>query len=219
MRVYRACWSVVAGMVTVAGMVMAASSAPPFIVITLFVTFAVCGGVLSGNLHLLAELPPPPRGVLIRRVGAHAVLAGAAAVACYGFGRATGSGALMAIGCLAVSSPYLLIRVVQWAIVQGADRSPVEIRHRAARTGASVVSEADLVNWTDAELYWVWCLSLTEVHPGTDPGERVVAARAREHLLTEFDRRHPSESAQWLESGAILDGQPPTFLVSSPEDR
>ncbi|HEY3514017.1 MULTISPECIES: hypothetical protein [Kribbella] len=73
-----------------------------------------------------------------------------------------------------------------------------------------------LSDWTDAELYKVWCATAVELlkalrteeadHTGT-------AAEARRYLLAEIERRHPAATASWLASDAILYGEPPRFLL------
>lgn len=208
---YRVVWWSSTALVAVAGVAMAVLLTPLFACFVLFVTLATCAGILSGNLHLLAERPTPPVWGLARQVVFHAFGAGAAGVACYGLGAGAGVGLLGVVGLLAVTSPPVAGRIASWTGRRGLGEETV------GSTGV-VPSAAELARWTDAELYHVWCSSVDAVVRAAEPVQAVVAVRAREHLLTEFERRHPSGTAAWLSSGAGIEGEPPAFLIDDQED-
>lgn len=203
MRVYQAVWWTSAGLAVLIGVAVAVSTSSAFLSFTLFVTIATCAGILSGNLELLADIPPRSRGILVRRVTVHAVAAGLAAVACFGLGTALGARMLFVLGLLAISSPP----VAQWATIP--DRPDNDLVSDSA--SATTRSAGAMAAWTDAELYTVWCASIGEV--GQAPDRAVVAAQARAYLLEELERRHPADAAYWIRSGAGLEGEPPNFLV------
>lgn len=71
---------------------------------------------------------------------------------------------------------------------------------------------AELSSWTDAQLYAVWVATADELRRAAQSTEAATAARARELLLAEIERRHPRKTAAWLRSREALTGQPPTFL-------
>jgi hypothetical protein len=68
----------------------------------------------------------------------------------------------------------------------------------------------DLHTWTDTQLYAVWCATADELRRTT---HAATAARARELLLAEIERRYPRQTAGWLSSPGALTGQPPDFLL------
>lgn len=77
-------------------------------------------------------------------------------------------------------------------------------------------ARGQLSEWSDAELYKVWCATAAELLKALEAehaDNTVTAARARQHLLAEIERRHPRATAAWLASDAILSGEPPTFLL------
>ncbi len=203
MRGYQVVWWTSAGLAVLVGVAVAVATSSAFLSFTLFVPIATCTGILAGNLHLLADMPPPPRRILVRRVTAHAVATGSAAVACFGLGTVLGAGMLVILGLLAISSPP----VAKWAITRHATDD--DLVSESARL--PIRSAGDMSAWTDAELYTVWCASLDEV--GQAPDRAVVAAQARAYLLEELERRHPADAAFWIRSGAGLEGEPPHFLV------
>jgi hypothetical protein len=212
MRAYRAVWSTWTALVVCVGLVLCAATAPVFVVALLFVTVGVCAGVISGNLHLLAESPAPATGVLVTKVTKAGVCAGAAAVACYGFGPTIGTALLPLVVLVACTSPPLVGRLQRWAYGESgsADDSPAPAAGEPYPT-----AHQELAHWSDAELYAVWCSSLASISRFTASDQTATVASAREHLLTEFERRHPGEVADWLDSGAGLAGEPPRFLLHS----
>jgi hypothetical protein len=82
-------------------------------------------------------------------------------------------------------------------------------------TGRKPAAHGPLTEWTDAEVYRVWCATGAELLKALEAEQTdhtVTAAEAREHLLAEIERRYPQATATWLASDAILSGQPPHFL-------
>lgn len=75
-------------------------------------------------------------------------------------------------------------------------------------------AERPLRDWTDVELYRVWCASTTELLRALNAEQTTTATDARRHLLAEIERRHPVETARWLRSDAVLSGDPPRFLIT-----
>ncbi|WP_433169354.1 hypothetical protein [Kribbella sp. CA-247076] len=76
----------------------------------------------------------------------------------------------------------------------------------------------DLSSWTDAQLYAVWRATADELRLAARSGDAATAARARDLLLTELERRHPRQTATWLTSPEALTGQAPTFLLPKKQD-
>lgn len=86
----------------------------------------------------------------------------------------------------------------------------------ATRSRAGLPAGGQLSDWTDAELYSVWCATgaeLLKALRAEHTDHTLTAADARQYLLAELERRHPRETADWLASAAILSGEPPTFLL------
>ncbi len=86
-------------------------------------------------------------------------------------------------------------------------------RSAEARTTVTQVIGIDLSNWTDSQLYAVWVATADELRRAAGSGDAATAARARELLLSEIERRHPRQTATWLTSPDALTGEPPRFLV------
>lgn len=91
-------------------------------------------------------------------------------------------------------------------------------RRRRAATPATNVAQVigiELTTWSDAQLHAVWCATADELRRAAHSDDAATAARARELLLTEIERRHPQQTATWLASPEALTGQPPDFLLNS----
>ncbi len=89
------------------------------------------------------------------------------------------------------------------------------LRRRSADTRTTVpqVIGIDLSSWTDSQLYAVWVATADELRRAAQSDDAATAARARELLLSEIERRHPRQTASWLTSPEALTGRPPDFLV------
>lgn len=74
------------------------------------------------------------------------------------------------------------------------------------------VADSELEKWSESELYAVWCASKTEIDRTVGAARAVTAARARQLLLAEIERRYPTQTCAWLSSDAALTGEPPHFL-------
>jgi hypothetical protein len=206
MPAYRAIWSTVAGVAVLTGVVLALATAPMFISILLFVAVGTCAGTLSGNLRLLESNTPAAPGSFARTVVTEAVIAGAAGLACYGFGSAAGVALVAVMTGLAITSPWTIL------LVRGRLGSPTtEGRSRSATERI----DRPLTSWSDSELYSVWCATDNEVLRATKSDRTATAARARDHLLAEIERRYPTQTAAWLTSHAALNGAPPRFLLTA----
>ncbi|WBQ03389.1 hypothetical protein [Kribbella sp. CA-293567] len=210
MRAYRAVWSTWTALTVCVGVALCAATSPVFVVVLLFATVGVCAGVISGNLHLLAEKPAPATRVLVTKVAKSAVCAGSAAVACYGFGPTMGAALVPLVVGVACTSPPFVGRVRRWA---DGESGPADNTLGAAAAEPRPTAYQELAYWSDAELYAVWCSSLASISRPSGSGQKVTVASAREYLLTEFERRHPEEVSAWLNSGAGLAGDPPRFLL------
>ncbi|MEU8223700.1 hypothetical protein [Kribbella sp. NPDC048915] len=87
------------------------------------------------------------------------------------------------------------------------------VRRRAPGAGPA---DTRLHDWTDTELYSVWCATGTELLkavPAEDAGRTLTASEARRYLITEIERRRPREASAWLTSSSALSGEPPRFLL------
>jgi len=206
MPAYRAIWSTVAGVAVLTGVVLALATTPLFISILLFVAVGTCAGTLSGNLRLLESDIPAAPCTLARTVVTDAVIAGAAGLACYGFGSATGVALVAVMTGLTITSPWTIL------LFRGQLGSPPTKGH--SRSATDHVSRP-LTSWSDGELYSVWCATDNEVLRATKSDRTATAARARDHLLAEIERRYPTQTAAWLTSQAALSGAPPRFLLTA----
>jgi transcriptional regulator of nitric oxide reductase len=108
--------------------------------------------------------------------------------------------------------------VILLVVVAGAVAAPWALslrRRRGADTRTTVVQVIgfDLSSWTDSQLYAVWIATAGELRRAAQSDEAATAARARELLLSEIERRHPRQTATWLTSPEALTGEPPEFLV------
>lgn len=107
--------------------------------------------------------------------------------------------------------------VILLVVVAGAIATPwvLSLRRRRAepQTPVTQVIGIDLSSWTDSQLYAVWVATADELRHAAQSDDAATAARARELLLTEIERRHPRQTATWLTSPEALTGHPPHFLV------
>jgi len=69
-----------------------------------------------------------------------------------------------------------------------------------------------LRSWTDEELLAVWSRARSPIERDGSGIAPATAARARQLLLAEIERRYPAEAQEWLRSGAALADSPPSFL-------
>jgi len=94
------------------------------------------------------------------------------------------------------------------------------LRRRSATPDPAVpqVIGIELGSWTDSQLYAVWCATADELRRAAQSDDAATAARARELLLAEIERRHPRQAAAWLSSRGALTGQPPRFLLPRNND-
>ncbi len=196
---YRALWAVVTALIVASGLCFSAVAAPPLAAAALFVTIACTAGIISANLHLLAEKPPPPRSTLVQSVATHALVSASVGVACFGFAATIGPHVLLVVLLLVITAPPVLTAVVRWL-------------GSAPAADQGVLSRAELAEWTDDDLYSAWCSSRTGVQL---PGQAIDAARVRGLLLEEFEKRYPAETEAWLRSGTSLSGSPPRFLLNA----
>ena len=202
MKVYSVIWSTATALTGLVGVTLALSSESAYAVAGLFATVAVCAGVISANLRALET--GSSRSVA-RRVVPDAVAAGVAGVACFGLGTATGPWLAPVVAGLTITSPPVCSLIRRW--LTGSRRS--------ATTGVSAISELPpgaLATWTDPELYAVWKATRTEITRATEAQQAVTAARARQLLLAEIERRYPAQTRAWMSSQAAIAGEPPEFL-------
>lgn len=92
---------------------------------------------------------------------------------------------------------------------------PWVLKRRRRRATAVQIIGNELTTWSDAQLYAVWSATADELRRAAHSDDAATAARARELLLTEIERRHPHQTATWLSSPEALTGQPPNFLLDS----
>ncbi|MFG1813679.1 hypothetical protein ACGFIF_07950 [Kribbella sp. NPDC049174] len=106
--------------------------------------------------------------------------------------------------------------VILLVVVAGAIAMPwvLSLRRRRAEPQTPVIQVIgiDLSSWTDSQLYAVWVATADELRRAAQSDDAATAARARELLLTEIERRHPRQTATWLTSPEALTGHPPHFL-------
>ncbi|MFI7065756.1 hypothetical protein ACIBL3_32490 [Kribbella sp. NPDC050124] len=105
--------------------------------------------------------------------------------------------------------------VVLLLIVVALIALPWVLKRRRRPAPAVQVIGIELTTWSDAQLYAVWSATADELRRATHSDDAATAARARDLLLTEIERRHPTQTATWLTSPTALTGQPPTFLLDS----
>jgi hypothetical protein len=105
---------------------------------------------------------------------------------------------------LALTSPPVCIVIAQR--LTNLATYPGHPEPSAASTGS------ELHDWTDSELYAVWCATNAEIKRATEAQDAATAARARRLLLAEIERRHPTQTKMWLSSESALTGTPPNFL-------
>jgi hypothetical protein len=205
MRAYRTIWSSVAGLVVLAGATLALATTPPFVSLLLFLTIGTCAGVLR-NLRLLENAAPPPSRAALLKVATDVVVAGSAGLACYGFGGTTGLELPAVMVGLTLTSPPAIMLIRR---LLGSSPAEPGVTERWTWIGS------ELAGWSDTELYSVWCATDNEVLRTTQSHQAATAVRARQHLLSEIERRHPAKTSVWLASDSALKGAPPRFLISA----
>ncbi|TCC45613.1 hypothetical protein E0H75_28180 [Kribbella capetownensis] len=149
----------------------------------------------------MAERPsaPGPAGPMVTwsvAIGVVAVAGIALALV-----KASPSVALIVFGSVAIAAAILAVGLVR-------------SRRRTTTPSEQQIIDADLVKWSDAELYAVWVATDAEVVRESQSDYTETAARARDLLLSEIARRRPAETAAWLRSNNALKGEPPRFLLS-----
>ena len=149
----------------------------------------------------MAERPsaPRPAGPMVTwsvAIGVVAVAGTALALV-----KASPSVALIVFGSVAIAAGILAVGLVR-------------SRRRTTTPSEQQIIDADLVRWSDAELYAVWVATDAEVVRESQSDYTETAARARDLLLSEIARRRPAETAAWLGSNSALEGEPPRFLLS-----
>ena len=117
------------------------------------------------------------------------------------------------IAAATVIGGVALALATRQALTGGRDDTPEE-NGPGLPTASDSRAGAQFTDWTDAELYSVWCATATELLQALHVEHTTTAAEARQYLLAEIERRHPAETAAWLNSDAILSGEPPHFLTS-----
>ncbi|TDD16547.1 hypothetical protein E1218_29595 [Kribbella turkmenica] len=103
----------------------------------------------------------------------------------------------------------VLVLVAGWWLISRRRRC----RSAPPESPLAQVIGLDLSSWTDSQLYAVWRATADELRLAAESDDAATAARARELLLTEIERRHPHQTATWLASPEALTGQPPHFLL------
>lgn len=103
-------------------------------------------------------------------------------------------------------------RIVRW--LTGTRRTGESGGSTTSSTDIGAAVTAEFADWSDAELYAVWCSTGTELVRALQAHRVGTAAEARRYLLSEIERRHPASASAWLSSDAVLSGEPPHFLLN-----
>lgn len=207
MKIYTLTWFTATALTVLTGATFALWAAPTYTVIVLFVTIAVCGGVISANLRH-AETSATKRHIrTCARVVVDAILAALVVMACFGIGTAIGAWLVPLVAGLTITSPTAYRALSHWL-------KRFEHPERSTNRTFADVADGALDRWTDSELYAVWCATEKEAHLLAETRGALTAARARDLLLSEIERRYPSMTAAWLSSESALMGEPPRFLLT-----
>lgn len=237
------CWSLVGAV----GVGLSFLLWKPVNVLTVFLTAALCAGILLVLVAPAEGSHSPLPVVRWSRIFARAGLAGAAVLALGALSTALPTVALpLALVALATCPP-VVDQLRQWrrsaagratgAWTPGAPASAGrELVHdgpgpdEAAGTGRSSgsgpapverpldVTSAAAGEMTDAELCRVWRHSFVTLQAARSPHELARVVAQRQVYLDEMERRSPTALQAWLESGARAAGGPDRFLTKRRHD-
>lgn len=208
MRVYSVVWSTATAACVLIGIAIALATEPAYAVLILFATVAICAGVIAANLRAL-EAASRLSTATGRRVVADSVVTGSIGVACFGMAVAVGVWLVPVVTGLTITSPSGCSLMARWLTdfrstrTSGTSAGPASIAE---------VTDESLAAWTDSALYAVWLATKAEITKATDAPHAATAARARQLLLAEIERRYPVQTEAWLSSEGAITGEPPEFL-------
>lgn len=222
------CWSLVGAV----GVGLSFLMWKPLSVLTVFLTAALCAGILLVLLTPAAGAHSPLPVVRWSRIFARAGLAGAAVVALGAVSTALPTVALpLALVALATCPP-VVDQLRQWR----RSAAGPELVHdgfgaeEAAGTGWSSgsspapverpldVTSAAVREMSDAELCREWRHSFVTLQAARSPHGLARVVAQRQVYLDEMERRSPTALQAWLESGARAAGGPDRFLTRRRHD-
>lgn len=222
-RAYRIAWLTTCAAAAAVG-VTVLSVLSPTVLLTVFVVFAVVGGVLMAaspeNGH------PAVRGARARRGVLGALACGSAASATIGLTALLGAGVLVLVLGLAASSPAA-IRFCTENVLAAASAPPPSAAIAGWAPGFVVPPfpgwappqlPPDLHLTSIEELCHAWCASYVILQERSSRGRaRAVLAtvRERQRYLDELERRNAPGLCAWLAAGATGSSDPLPYLVGN----
>jgi hypothetical protein len=214
----------------------------PLSVLTVFVTAAICAGVLFVLLSPTAGPHSPLAAVKWMRIVTRAAGIGAAVVAFSAFSVVLPYLALPLAGLAVLSSPWAVDRLRRWRADHPGTRrqaptgrplvheahgptdpdAPGPAPLHGIWSGSAVcrldVTESSAREMTNSELCREWRRSFVALQSAPSPGDLARVVAQRQVYLDELDRRSPSALQAWLASGARAAGGPERYLPGEPDD-
>jgi hypothetical protein len=201
----------------------------PLSVLSVFLTAAVCCGILLVLLSPANEPQTAMPTVAWARIATRAAVIGAAVVAVSASMDTVPYLALPLVGLAVVSSPWVVERLEEWrkrgALAQARPRStggaqgPRALRRPDTDTPApppvrlpldEMRAKAEALS--NAELCRAWRRSFVALESARTFAARCEVVAQRQVYLDEMDRRSPSAFQAWLASGARAAGGPDRYL-------
>lgn len=213
---YRSVWLYGWSAVAVVCIGLAPMVWPISTVVMLFVVGAVAAGTVTFGYLTRDNVEAPGRGDLVAATARNACLGGAAVTAVSVAARMNGPVLLAVLVLVAVSSPYVVERLIGKVSASSSRRHADGGSSGAEAVGVIPLPPAGEVH-DDKELCRLWRISFTILQTARHPitRERVVALR--QGYLDELERRDPTAVTAWLASGPSAAGGPEQFL-SRPEE-
>ncbi|MET9272974.1 hypothetical protein [Kribbella sp. NPDC003557] len=224
MRIYRAGWLSLCGIVGVLGLIVAFTWS-----LTVMIMVLVCAVLTGWGVAVVAldpedttRLPRDKRRIAARSAG----LTGAGALAFIGIGTLLGAPtAVLLLVAMAGGSPYVISHCVHWLREHGhlsepapqptppspGDRSSLSIpaRERNDLPAPPVVASA----LTDDDLCLAWRASFSALQRAGSPAQRLRIIEERRTYLDEIERRNAHGLAAWLASGPRAAGDPTRYVL------
>src|SRR6266540_2730398 len=212
MSAYRTIWRTVASLVCVTGAALATVLLPLGMLLSVFVSAVLIGGLIGAGLASVQD------DVTLRRLGRDSLviglLSGLAAIAAYGFGRLIGPATVVLAVVLVLTAPPLVGFVVRRVAADSSGRTEVVPGlSTSSWTVASRATASPLANLTDAALCAAWTRSCRSLREAT-PAEALRYVVVRQQCLDELERRDPAGLRAWLESAASPAGDPRPYIAS-----
>jgi hypothetical protein len=224
------CWCLVGAV----GVGLALLVWSPLSVLSVFLTAALCSGILLVLLTPMASAHSLPV-IALTRIATRAALIAAGIVAVSASMDSVPYLALPLVGLAVVSSPWVIERLERWRGAQAAERPRPRAVGGPSALAPESGGEADTLTavpvnlaldemrakargLSNSELCREWRRSFVRLESARSFGDRCYVVALRQVYLDEMDRRSPTAFQAWLASGARAAGGPDRYLAVERRD-